>query len=107
MADPALKFMMFTLVTVNELPLKLMPINPLPTPLMERFRRLTVIPAALMLIPLVSAASTKASRRGLEIEVGRGRSVGKVDRRLADQRLPKGQSNVGSSRLRCQYERRL
>jgi len=39
--------------------MKLMPINPLPTSLIDRFRRFTVIPAPLMLMPLVSAARTE------------------------------------------------
>src|SRR5262245_29529287 len=60
MADPALKFMIFTLVRVNELPLmKLMPIKPLPIPLIDRFRRFTVIFAPLMLKPFVPAARTE------------------------------------------------
>src|SRR5262249_43461688 len=60
MADPALKFMMFTLVRVNELPfMKLMPISPLPTPLIDRFRRFTVILDPLMLMPFVPAARTE------------------------------------------------
>src|SRR5262249_55028963 len=60
MADPALKFMMFTLVRVNELPfMKLMPISPLPTPLIDRFRRFTVIFTPLTLMPFVPAARTE------------------------------------------------
>src|SRR5262245_45231370 len=60
MADPALKFMTFTLVRVNELPLmKLMPINPLPIPLIDRPLRFTVMPAPLTLMPFVPAARTE------------------------------------------------
>src|SRR5262249_33004397 len=36
--------------------MKLMPINPLPIPLIDRFRRFTVAPAPLMLMPFVPAA---------------------------------------------------
>src|SRR5215467_2311238 len=51
---------MFTLSRLSDAPfMKLMPINPLPTPLIDRFRRFTVIPAPLMLMPLVSAARTE------------------------------------------------
>jgi len=39
----------------------LIPINPLPTPLTDRPRRFTVIPAPLMLMPLVSEARTEPS----------------------------------------------
>src|SRR2546427_3649983 len=39
--------------------MKLMPINPLPIPLIDRFRKFTVIPAPLMLMPFVPAARTE------------------------------------------------
>src|SRR5260221_3263204 len=59
-ADPELKFMTLTLSILSEAPLmKLMPINPLPTPSIDRFRRFTVIPAPLTLMPLVNAARTE------------------------------------------------
>ena len=56
-ADPELNLVTFTLSILSEAPLmKLMPINPLPTPLIDRFRKFTVIPAPLMLMPFVPAA---------------------------------------------------
>jgi len=59
-ADPELNLVTFTLSILSEAPLmKLMPINPLPTPLIDRFRRFTVMPAPLTLMPFVPAARTE------------------------------------------------